>query len=76
VRPYAVVGVANYDLSPSVGTDSNGLGGSAGIGLEIGRGPRPLRLALEARYHSTFKRVTGAGTQQFVAIMAGLEARF
>lgn len=74
-RPYVVLAVGAYQYSPAPGGNSTHLGGSGGPGARFLLGNRAGFL-LEARFHTTFDKVTSIQAQDFIAVLAGLDVTF
>ncbi|HTS89109.1 MAG TPA: hypothetical protein VMG41_11505 [Gemmatimonadales bacterium] len=72
IRPYAVLGLADYRLGPS-GSGTWSIGGSVGPGAVIPVFGRHAAVVLEARIHSTFRGVGTISNPEFLTVAAGLD---
>lgn len=75
-EPYFVLGVADYRYSPATGGKTHSLGGSVGPGVFVNVAKSPVRVLFEARFHTSFDRISTISSQDYVAISAGLGLRF
>ncbi len=73
VRPYFVVGFADYRYSPTAAGKAHALGASVGPGLVIPLGGRHAGVLFEVRYHSGFEQISNISHPEFVSVGAGLE---
>jgi hypothetical protein len=76
IQPYLVTGLAAYRTSVTDAGSRTSVGGSVGPGALFRIRDTPLRILLEARFHTTFDRQPGLSTQQFLGMMAGAELSF
>lgn len=74
-RPYIVLAVGAYRFSPAPTGNATHLGGSGGPGARFLLGNHAAFL-IEARFHTTFSKVPSVTTQDFVAILAGVDLTF
>lgn len=75
VHLYFAAGLGAYQALPSTGGSRTTAGGSLGPGADITLVPHRLGLLIEARFHSTFDRLSGINRQQFLALLGGIELR-
>jgi hypothetical protein len=75
-EPYFVLGVADYRYSPAAGGKTHSLGGSVGPGVFVNVARSPVRVLFEARFHTSFDRISTISSQDYVAISAGLGLSF
>jgi hypothetical protein len=73
VRPYLVVGVADYRYDANSVPHRGALGGSIGAGAEFAVLSRHAGLVLEARFHTAFDKIGTISTQDFLSIGLGLD---
>jgi hypothetical protein len=75
VQPYLSLGGGAYRYTPAPGGGSTVLGGSVGVGARFRIGAPRVGLLLEARLHSDLDGVARVSTQEFLAIMGGVQLR-
>jgi hypothetical protein len=76
VEPYFVLGLADYRYTAPAGGTNHSLGGSVGPGVLLHVASSPAHVLLEARFHTSFDRISTIASQDYVAISAGLGVRF
>lgn len=76
VRPYLVIGVADYRYSPTSGPRTHTLGGSVGPGITIRVPSSAVAIKIETRFHSSFDQIGTISSQDFVGVTTGLELAF
>lgn len=76
VEPYFILGVADYRYSPSAGGKTRSLGGSVGPGVFLNVASSPVHVLFEARFHTSFDRISTISSQDYVAVSAGLGLTF
>lgn len=72
VRPYFVLGIADYRYSPAFGGRTHAIGGSVGPGLRLSVVPSRIHLLLEARFHTSFDGIGTISSQEYLGVSAGL----
>ena len=76
VRPYLVIGVADYRYSPTSGRRTHALGGSLGPGVAFRVLSQRVGIVIETRFHSSFDQIGTISSQDFVGITVGLDLGF
>ena len=76
VRPYLVIGVADYRYSPTTGRRTHALGGSLGPGIALSVLAPRVGIIIETRFHSGFDQTGTLSSQDFVGITMGLDLGF
>lgn len=76
VRPYFVLGIADYRYSPAFGGRTHAVGGSVGPGLQLAVASTHVHLLLEARFHTSFDRIGTISSQEYLGVGAGLGFSF
>jgi hypothetical protein len=76
VRPYLVVGVADYRYSPATGRRTRALGGSLGPGVAFRVATPRAAINIETRFHSSFDQIGTISSQDFVGVTMGLDLAF
>ncbi len=72
VRPYFVLGLADYRYSPAFGGKTHAIGGSVGPGVLLSVASSHVHLLLEARFHTSFDRIGTISSQEYLGITAGV----